>query len=162
MLRLGELLQIIQETGVLTIDLTWLNNNYQRSLTRYARRCSADHLRALKEELRLAVMTCLVWQVYRDVIDHMIDMHDKLMLRVLTRAQEDIDAPTTPNRARWKIKTQKLAPIGSGRPGHDQQRPHDRGYTPSAAAAVGSRPSSRHRAHAANRCPAPAAARRYR
>lgn len=39
MLRLAEMLQLIQETGVLSIDLSWLNNNYQRSLTRYARRC---------------------------------------------------------------------------------------------------------------------------
>ena len=98
MLRLAEMLQLIQETGVLTIDPPWLNNNYHRSLTRYARRCSADHLRDLKEERRYAVLTCFLWQVYRDTIDHMIDMHDKLMLRVFARAQEDIDAESRNQR----------------------------------------------------------------
>jgi hypothetical protein len=45
MLRLATKLELIQATGVLEIDLSWLNNNYQRSLTRYARRCSADRMR---------------------------------------------------------------------------------------------------------------------
>jgi hypothetical protein len=44
MLRLAEKLEQIQATGVLALDLSWLNNNYQRFLTRYARRCSADRL----------------------------------------------------------------------------------------------------------------------
>ena len=98
MLRLAEMLQRIQETGALAIDLTWLNNNYQRSLTRYARRCSADHLRDLKEERRYAVLVCFLWQVYRDTIDHMVEMHDKLMMRVFTRAQEDIDMESRKQR----------------------------------------------------------------
>lgn len=72
MLCLAEILQRIQETGALAIDLTWLNNNYQRSLTRYARRCSADHLRDLKEERRYAVLVCFLCQVYRDTIDRMV------------------------------------------------------------------------------------------
>lgn len=52
MLRLATKLELIQATGVLEIDLSWSNNNYQRSLTRYARRCSADGMRNLKEEHR--------------------------------------------------------------------------------------------------------------
>lgn len=98
MLRLADKLKIIQATGLLTIDLAWLNNNYQRSLTRYARRCSADRLRDLKEDRRYAVLICFLWQAYRDTIDHMIDMHDKLMLRVFNRAQEDIDVETRKQR----------------------------------------------------------------
>ncbi len=98
MLRLGDKLKMIHATGVLTLDLSWLNNNYQRSLTRYARRCSADRLRDLKEDRRYAVLVCFLWQAYRDTIDHMIDMHDKLMLRVFNRAQEDIDAETRKQR----------------------------------------------------------------
>ncbi len=98
MLRLADKLKMIQATGILTIDLSWLNNNYQRSLTRYARRCSADRLKDLKEDRRFAVLVCFLWQAYRDTIDHMIDMHDKLMLRVFNRAQEDIDAETHKQR----------------------------------------------------------------
>lgn len=91
MLGLAAKLEQIQGTGVLTVDLAWLNNNYQRSLTRYAQRCSADRLRQLRPEPRYAVLACFLWQVYRDTIDHMVDMHDKLMTGLYKRAQEDID-----------------------------------------------------------------------
>ena len=36
MLRLAEKLASIEKTGLLHVDLAWLNNNYQRSLARYA------------------------------------------------------------------------------------------------------------------------------
>jgi TnpA family transposase len=91
MLRLADKLAHIQQTDILTIDLAWLNNNYQRSLTRYAQRCSADRMRELRLEHRYAVLACFLWQVYRDSIDQMIDMHDKLMVRVYNHAQDDID-----------------------------------------------------------------------
>jgi hypothetical protein len=58
MLRLATKLELIQLTGILDIDLSWLNNNYQRSLTRYARRCSADRMRNLKEDHRYTVLVC--------------------------------------------------------------------------------------------------------
>jgi TnpA family transposase len=92
MLRLAEKVKTIQELGVLEIDLAWLNNNYQRSLARYAQRCSADRLRKLQEERRYAVLVCFLRQVYQDSLDYMVDMHAKLMLKVETRAQEDVDA----------------------------------------------------------------------
>lgn len=79
MLRLAAKLELIQATGILSVDLSWLNNNYQHSLTRYGRRCSADRMRALKEDHRYTVLVCFLWQIYRDTIDHMIDTHHKLM-----------------------------------------------------------------------------------
>jgi len=91
MLRLADKLEQIQGTGILTVDLAWLNNNYQRTLARYTRRCSADRLRNLQPAHRYAVLTCFLWQVYRDTIDQMVEMHDKLMTGVYNRAQQDID-----------------------------------------------------------------------
>ena len=91
MLRLTVKLEQIRATEVLTVDLTWLNNNYQRSLTHYAQRCSADRMRGLRPEHRYAVLVCFLWQVHRDTIDYLVDMHDKLMTGVHNRAQEDID-----------------------------------------------------------------------
>jgi hypothetical protein len=88
---LADKLAQIQQTDILTVDLTWLNNNYQRTLARYARRCSADRLRDLQSKHRYAVLVCFLWQVYRDSIDHMVDMHDKLMTGVANRAQAEID-----------------------------------------------------------------------
>lgn len=37
------------------------------------------------------MLVCFLWQVYRDTIDYLVDMHDKLMTGVHNRAQEDID-----------------------------------------------------------------------
>ena len=97
-LRLAAKLELIQGTSILNIDLSWLNNNYQRSLTRYARRCSADRMRNLKEDHRYTVLVCFLWQVYRDTIDHMIDTHHKLMMRIYNHAQEDVDRQTRKQR----------------------------------------------------------------
>lgn len=91
LLRLAAKLEEIQGTEILTVDLAWLNNNYQRSLTHYAKRCSADRMRALRPVYRYAVLACFLWQIYRDTIDHLVEMHDKLMTGVHNRAQEDID-----------------------------------------------------------------------
>lgn len=43
--RLVEKLEIIKSTEILSIKLNWLNNNYQRTLAKYARKYSAFRLR---------------------------------------------------------------------------------------------------------------------
>ena len=65
-IRLTETLERIQETGVLAVDMTWLNNNFQRSLARYARQCSLYQLRRLKEERRYTALLCFLRQLYQD------------------------------------------------------------------------------------------------
>jgi hypothetical protein len=42
---LADKLAAIEATGVLAVDLSWLNANYQRALFHYVRKCSADRLR---------------------------------------------------------------------------------------------------------------------
>jgi len=42
MLVLARKLTIIKKTKILEIDITWINNNYQRSLAKYVHRCSAN------------------------------------------------------------------------------------------------------------------------
>jgi hypothetical protein len=42
---LADKLVAIEATGVLAVDLSWLNANYQRALFHYVRKCSADRLR---------------------------------------------------------------------------------------------------------------------
>lgn len=98
MLRLVSKLEQIQETGILMVDLSWLNNNYQRSLARYTKQCSADRIRRLRPEHGYAALVCFLWQVHRDTIDYMIDMHDKLITRMYSRAQADIDEQTRKQR----------------------------------------------------------------
>ena len=72
------------------IDLSWLNNNYQRSLARYVRHRSASRLKRLKSERRYAVLVCFLHQLYADTIDFLIEMHDKLMTGVHSRAENQI------------------------------------------------------------------------
>ena len=98
MLRLARKLDRIRETGIHTLNLSWLNNNYQRSLARYARRLSASRVRELQSRHRYAVLVCFLWQTYGDTIDHMIDMYHKLMLGVYKRAQTELDEQTRQQR----------------------------------------------------------------
>ena len=95
--------KVIQESGVLAVDLDWSKTDHQRSLTRYATRCSADRLRNLQPSRRYAVLVCFLRQTYRNTIDYMIDMHHKLMTAVYTRAQEDIDSQA--KKQRRKIRS---------------------------------------------------------
>jgi hypothetical protein len=112
MLRLAAKLELIQATGVLEIDLSWLNNNYQRSLTRYAQRCSADRMRNLKEEHRCTVLVCFLWQVYRDTVDQMVEMHHKLMTRLYNQAQDDMDVQTRKQRRMIRSSLTTLHTLG--------------------------------------------------
>ena len=91
LLQLMDKLEAIAYTGVLDVDLSWLNNNYQRSLTHYVQRCSAHKLRELTPPHRYAAITCFLWQTYRDTIDHIVDMYDKLLNKVYNWAQEDLN-----------------------------------------------------------------------
>ncbi len=109
MLRLTEKLKRIQEMGILEINLSWLNNNYRRSLARYARRCSADRMRKLREERRYAVLVCFLRQVFQDTVDHMIEMHDKLLQRVYNRAQEDVDSEMRKQRRMIRSSLQSFS-----------------------------------------------------
>jgi TnpA family transposase len=98
MLRLLEKLEKIESTGVLTIDISWLNNNYQRSLTRYVKRCSANRIRDLIPTRRYAVLVCFLWQTYRDTLDYAVDMHDKIMTSVHNQAENEINEYTRSQR----------------------------------------------------------------
>lgn len=111
-LRLIEKLEMIQATGVLALDLSWLNNNYQRSMTRYVKRCSATRLRELKSSRRYSVLVCFLWQTHRDTIDHIVDMHDKIVTGVYSRAQTEIDEETRRQRKMLRASLTTLRTIG--------------------------------------------------
>jgi len=89
--RLIDKLDKILDTGVLDIDLDWLNNNYQRSLAKYARKCTAHKLREIEPQHRYAALVCFLSQTYRDCIDQLVDMQDKLVNKVRNRAQGQLE-----------------------------------------------------------------------
>lgn len=84
-------LNIIQNFDIQRLDIDWLNNNYQRSLAKYVLRCSADRLKELQASFRYTALICFLKQLNRDTIDHIIDMHHKLILKVCNRAQNQLD-----------------------------------------------------------------------
>jgi hypothetical protein len=90
MLRLIDQLETIKDTGMLSLDLTWLNNNYQRSLAQYARRLSAYRIQRLEDNRRYAVLVCFLHQHYADLLDFLVEMHGKLMTNVYNRAENKV------------------------------------------------------------------------
>jgi TnpA family transposase len=91
LLELTHKLEQITSIGVLDVDLSWLNNNYQRVLTNYVQKNSVHALRRNTPPHRYAAVTCFLWQTYRDTIDQIVDMYDKLINKVHNWAQKDVD-----------------------------------------------------------------------
>ena len=89
--RLADKLDRISDTGILKVDVAWLNNNYQRSLSKYARKCSSHKLREIEPSHRYAALVCFLSQTYRDSIDQLVDMLDKLVNKVSNSAQGQLE-----------------------------------------------------------------------
>lgn len=89
--KLTDKLEQIRETGTLDLDLSWLNNNFQRSLTIYAKRSDANRLREIDPGRRYAILTCFLVQLHLDTVDQMVDMYDKLINKIYNHAQRDVD-----------------------------------------------------------------------
>lgn len=90
-IKLTEILDQIKNTGILSVDMSWLNNNFQRSLARYARQCSIYRMKRLKAERRYTVLICFLCQLYQDTFDAAVQMHDKLMNKMYNKADKEID-----------------------------------------------------------------------
>ena len=54
-------------------------------------RRDANRLRELGSGHRYATITCFLVQLYHDTVDHLVDMFDKLINKIYTRAQRDVD-----------------------------------------------------------------------
>ena len=87
MSRLLAKLGLIEETGVLEIDIDWINGNYQRFLFHSVRTMSADRLRELVAPRRYLSLVCFLRQAWRDTLDQGVDMYGKLLERDQKQAQ---------------------------------------------------------------------------
>ncbi len=72
-------LQAIESLGVLTIDLSWLNKNYQQRLARSARYYSVSRVEKLRPGKKYGILVCLCQQLYQDHTDSIIEMLIKLI-----------------------------------------------------------------------------------
>ncbi len=107
LLRLTKKIEQIEAADILNIDLSWLNNNFQRSLARHAGKSTATKIRRLQDDHRYAVLACFLWQLFKDTVDYTVDMFDKLVNKVYNSAQNDIDSHNKAQRKniRESLKT---------------------------------------------------------
>jgi TnpA family transposase len=88
---LSEKLSMIEQTGALTINLNWMNNNYKRYLSSYAINSDAHKLRELTPMHRYASLVCFLQDAYQDVIDYIFDMYAKALTSVHSQAETHVD-----------------------------------------------------------------------
>ena len=74
MKRLLARLELIEATGVLGVDVGWVNGNYQRILFHSVRSASADRVRRMAPRRHLALV-CFLHQAWRDTLDQAVDMY---------------------------------------------------------------------------------------
>ena len=109
---LADKLTAIEATGVLAVDLSWLNANSQRALFHYVRKCSADRLREVTQPRRLASLVCFLRQSYRDAVDQAVDMFDKFLTRTHTRAEHELSDQMRSQRQTIKAALAVLRALG--------------------------------------------------
>jgi TnpA family transposase len=110
---LADKLAAIEATGVLAVDLSWLNGNYQRALFHYVRKCSADRLREATPLRRRAALVCFLRQNYRDAVDQAVDMFDKFLTRTHTRAEHELSDQMRSQRQTIKAALAALRSLGA-------------------------------------------------
>ena len=81
MKRLLARLELIEVTGVLEVDVGWINGNYQRVLFHSVRTASADRVRRMAAPRRHLALVCFLHQAWRDTLDQAVDMYGKLLDR---------------------------------------------------------------------------------
>ena len=81
MKRLLARLELIEATGVLGVDVGWVNGNYQRILFHSVRTASADRVRRMAAPRRHLALVCFLHQAWRDTLDQAVDMYGKLLDR---------------------------------------------------------------------------------
>jgi hypothetical protein len=110
--RLTAKLDQIQATGVLTLDLSWLNPNLQKALARQAWQASAHRLRLLHAPQRYTILVCFLRHTYHETIDHLVDMYQKLVTATYRRAEQDLEAAVTRSRVTLRGTLQSFHLMG--------------------------------------------------
>ncbi len=71
-IKITQKLDKIKSTGIVGIDLSWLNNNLQRSMTRFVRKATAFRMREFHEKKRHALLVCFLQQHNQDLTDDLV------------------------------------------------------------------------------------------
>jgi TnpA family transposase len=102
----------IQATGVLSLDLSWLNQNLQKALARQVAQASAHRLRLLSAPQRYTGLVCFLRQLYHETLDQLVDMYHKLMTGTYRRAEQDLDTAVKRSRATLQGTLQSFQLMG--------------------------------------------------
>ena len=74
-LDLIERSECIMDTGALQIDITYVNNNYQRTLANEIKRCSVDRIRKMEPTRRYTALVCFIKQAHQNYMDLLISSY---------------------------------------------------------------------------------------
>src|SRR5262249_61684636 len=112
LLRLLDKLDQIHATGVLSLDLAWLNNNLQTTFARQVAQASAYRLRGLLAPQRYTLFVCFLRHTYRETLDQLVDMYTKLVTAAYRRRQHTLDTGAQRHRPMMRAALQSFQTIG--------------------------------------------------
>ena len=113
MRRLLARLELIEETGVPGIDVSWVNGNYQRVLFHTVRTASAARLRRMAAPRRHLALICFLHQAWRDTLDQAVDMYGKLLERSRKLVERRLDEKLKAQRHAVDRIVQRYRDIGA-------------------------------------------------
>ena len=117
MRRLLARLQLIEATGVLEVDISWVNANYQRVLFHSVRSVSANRLREMVTPRRRLTLVCFLHQAWHDTLDQAMRIaatEERGELRTLHRVRGKVLSASTVSsegEATWQAG---VRPYGGG------------------------------------------------
>ena len=113
MRRLLARLELIEETGVPGIDVSWVNGNYPRVLFHTVRTASAARLRRMAAPRRHLALVCFLHQAWRDTLDQAVDMYGKLLDRSRKLVEHRLDEKLKAQRHAVDRIVQRYRDIGA-------------------------------------------------
>ena len=105
-------LDVIRETGALSVDLGWLRASRRKALAHRVRASSAHRLRELKAPRRYAALVCFLHEAHADTVDHVVDLHAKLITQTYRRAERRTDEEARRHRRALLAGLRSLREIG--------------------------------------------------
>ena len=93
-----EKLNVLQATGALDVDLSWMRASLRKALAHRVRYSSAHRLREIRDDHRYAALACFLQEAHADTVDHVVDLHAKLVTQTYRRAERRLDADAKERR----------------------------------------------------------------
>ena len=107
-----EKLGALRATGALDIDLSWMRASLRKALAHRARYSSAHRLREIRDDHRYAALACFLQEAHADTVDHIVDLHAKLVTQTYRRAERRLDADSKERRRVLAGSLRSLREIG--------------------------------------------------